>query len=86
MQQNSVTPDGLDMPLLIVQGSADVIVAPDVTRRFVDQLCAAGKTVSFLPIAGGDHVSVAKNSADITTGWLKARFSGAQAMTDCAGR
>lgn len=86
MQQNSVTPDGLDMPLLIVQGSADVIVAPDVTRRFVDQLCAAGKTVSFLPIAGGDHVSVAKHSADITTGWLKARLSGAQAMTDCAGR
>jgi alpha-beta hydrolase superfamily lysophospholipase len=84
MQQNSVTPDGLTMPLLIAQGSADAIVAPAVTRRFVDQLCRRRATVRFVPIAGGDHISVAKSSANVTTEWLKGRFAGAPAVGDCA--
>jgi alpha-beta hydrolase superfamily lysophospholipase len=84
MQQNSVTPDGLTMPLLIAQGAADAIVAPAVTRRFVDQLCARRATVRFVPIAGGDHISVARSSAAVTTEWLKARFSGAAAVSDCS--
>jgi alpha-beta hydrolase superfamily lysophospholipase len=84
MQRNSLTPDGLSVPLLIAQGSADAIVAPAVTRRFVDQLCARRVTVRYVPISGGDHVSVAKSSAAVTTEWLKARFSGSPAASDCA--
>jgi alpha-beta hydrolase superfamily lysophospholipase len=84
MQRNSVTAGGFTTPLLIAQGSADAIVAPEVTRRFVDRLCARRVTVRYVPIAGGDHVSIARRSADIATDWIKARFAGTPATSDCA--
>jgi alpha-beta hydrolase superfamily lysophospholipase len=83
MTQNSVAPDGLAVPLLIAQGSKDVIVSPAVTKRFVDRLCAARATVRYVPIAGGDHVSVAKSSVAVTTAWLRQRFADAPAPNDC---
>lgn len=83
MRQNSVTPDGLTMPLLIAQGSADAIVAPAVTRRFADQLCTRRATMRFVSIDGGDHVSVGKRSADEAVAWFAGRFAGAPAPSDC---
>lgn len=83
MAENSVTPDGLTMPILIAQGSADVIVAPTVTRTFVDQLCARRATVTFLPIEGGDHVSVGKTAAANVSRWFADRFAGRAASNNC---
>ncbi|AYJ86357.1 alpha/beta fold hydrolase [Sphingomonas paeninsulae] len=83
MQQNSVTPTGFTMPLLVVQGSADVIVAPAVTRALVDKLCARRANVRFISIEGGDHVSVAKRSAPETVNWLGDRFAGKPAASSC---
>jgi alpha-beta hydrolase superfamily lysophospholipase len=83
MARNSVTPDGLDMPLLIAQGSADVIVAPAVTSAFVDRLCARRATVTFIRIEGGDHVSVGKRSADDALRWFADRFAGRPASSNC---
>jgi len=83
MAQNSVTPAGLTMPILIAQGSADVIVAPAVTRAFVDQLCTRRANVTFLPLQGGDHVSVGKRSADDTLRWFRDRFAGRPASGNC---
>lgn len=86
MQQNSVTPAGLTMPLLIAQGSKDPLVAPAVTENLVDRLCAARATVRYLPIDGGDHVSVGKRSADTAIRWFADRFAGRNAPNDCARR
>jgi alpha-beta hydrolase superfamily lysophospholipase len=86
MQQNSVTPSGLTMPLLIAQGSNDQIVAPAVTLTLVNRLCAARATLRYLPIDGGDHVSVGKRSADTATRWFADRFAGRNAPNDCARR
>jgi alpha-beta hydrolase superfamily lysophospholipase len=83
MTQNSASAAGMTMPLLIAQGSADTVVAPAVTRRYVDQLCTRRATVRFVPIEGGDHVSVAKRSADVTLDWLRDRFAGRPAPSDC---
>lgn len=83
MQRNSVAAEGLRVPVLIAQGSADVVVAPAVTRGYVERLCARRTAVRFVPLAGGDHVSVAKRSADTTTAWIAARFAGAAAPSDC---
>ncbi|CAN5243114.1 lipase family protein [soil metagenome] len=83
MQQNSVTPAGLTMPLLVVQGSADVVVAPTVTRALVDKLCARRANVRFIAIDGGDHVTVAKRSAPATLDWLAQRFAGKPPVSEC---
>jgi alpha-beta hydrolase superfamily lysophospholipase len=85
MAQNSVTPNGLTMPLLIAQGSGDVIVAPAVTKAFVDRLCTRRATVTFLPIEGGDHVTVGKRSADAAVRWFGDRFAGRPARGNCRG-
>jgi poly(3-hydroxybutyrate) depolymerase len=50
------------MPVMIVQGDADTMVQPAMTRRWVDELKALNMTYEYKEIAGGDHGSV------ITTG------------------
>lgn len=83
MQQNSVTPSGLNVPLLIAQGSADVIVAPAVTRSFISRLCASRMPVRIVTVDGGDHVSIGKRTADTTVSWLADRFAGTRPPNDC---
>lgn len=85
MTQNSVTTQGLTMPVLIAQGSADVIVGPAVTKAFVDQLCARRARVTFLPLQGVDHVSVGKRASSDVLSWLDARFSGRPPTSNCRG-
>lgn len=86
MRANSVSASNLGVPLLIAQGSADVIVAPAVTRTFVRNLCRVGQPVRFLEIAGGDHVSIAKRTATTTINWLGDRFTGKSAAANDCGR
>jgi pimeloyl-ACP methyl ester carboxylesterase len=83
MRANSVAPRKLGVPLLVAQGSADVIVSPDVTHRFVDQMCRAGQPLRFLEIAGGDHVTIAQRTAAATVEWIGDRFAGKVARNDC---
>ncbi len=86
MTQNSVTPNGLTMPLFIAQGSADVIVAPAVTGAFVDRLCARRAAVTYYPIAGGDHVSVGKTASSAALRWFEDRFADRPAGSTCRRR
>jgi len=83
MRANSVEPTPLGVPLLVAQGSGDVIIDPAVTRRFVERMCAAGQPVRFVT-DGGDHVTIAKRTATTTVAWLADRFAGRPALSDCA--
>lgn len=84
MQANSVVPRKVDVPVLIAQGSADLIVSPAVTRSFVKALCRAGQPVHFVQVAGGDHVTIAKRTAETTVDWFGDRFAGLPAPDDCS--
>jgi dipeptidyl aminopeptidase/acylaminoacyl peptidase len=84
MRVNSVAPRALGVPLLIAQGSADVIVAPQVTRRFVEQMCQIGQPLRFVEVAGGDHVTIAKRTATTTIDWIADRFAGKAVPDDCS--
>ena len=72
-----------DLAVLIAQGSADLMVSPAVTRSFVTALCHAGQPVRFLQVAGGDHVTIAKRTAEETIDWFGDRFAGRAAPDDC---
>ncbi len=82
MTKNSLTPVGLDFPMLIIQGSKDQIVAPAVTRKFVDRLCRAKASVTFVT-DGGDHITAGKRSAALAVSWLGDRFAGSTPPSDC---
>lgn len=84
MRRNSAAPTPLGVPLLVAQGSADVIIAPAVTRAWVTAVCRAGQRVRFIPVAGGDHVTIARRTADETVAWLDDRFADRPAPSDCA--
>ena len=83
MSANSVKPHNFKVPLLVAQGSADLIVSPAVTRTFVTAVCRTGQPVRFLQIAGGDHVTIAKRTAATTIDWITDRFAGRAVPDDC---
>lgn len=84
MKVNSVAPRALGVPLLIAQGSADVIVAPQVTRHFAEQICRDGQPLRFIEVAGGDDVTIAKRTATTTIDWIGDRFAGRPVPDDCS--
>ena len=83
MTANSVTPRRFDVPVLVAQGGKDVIVAPEVTRRYVDALCRTGQRVRFLRADANDHITIAKNTANDTIDWIGDRFAGRADPDDC---
>ncbi len=84
LQRNSVQPSGLSVPVFIAQGTADPVVAPSVTRRFVQQLCRGRSVpVRYYQIEGGDHFSIGKRSANATIQWFADRFAGKAAPDNC---
>lgn len=84
MTANSVAPVRMPAPVLIAQGGKDVIVAPAVTRRYVEQLCKTGQPLRFIVVADGDHITIAKRTAAATIEWIADRFAGKPASSDCA--
>lgn len=85
MRENSASPRAAPSPLLVIQGTADTIVAPAVTEDFVRRACANGKTVRFISVPGGEHATVARTEAGATLDWIDARFRGERAPSDCRG-
>lgn len=83
MRENSASPRAVPVPLMVVQGTADTIVAPAVTEDFVRRACANGKTVRFISVPGGEHATVARTEAGATLDWIDARFRGERAPSDC---
>lgn len=83
LSQNSVVPQRYGTPLLIAQGSADVIVAPTVTKQFVERQCRRGDPLRFMVVDGGDHVTIAKRTVTETLTWIDDRFAGRAAPDDC---
>jgi len=73
-------------PILLVQGTADVVVVPARTDALLDKLCALGGVVDLelLPGAGHDNAAVRASEESIVP-WLAARFAGAAAPSVCAG-
>lgn len=83
MRENSVSPDGVQAPLLVATGSGDTIVAPAVVRDFVRAACSRGRRLRFIDVDGGEHATVARTEAATTLSWIEDRFRGAPVPDDC---
>jgi len=83
MRENSPSAAAIKVPALIATGTGDTIVAPAVVRDFARAACAAGKTVRFVSVPGGEHGTVARTEAEATLGWIDARFAGGRAPSNC---
>lgn len=72
-----------DAPILIIQGDADPIVAPDVTARLAHKLCAEGETVDVRILKGTAHLDAGHVAVPDVVRWIADRFAGKPPPTTC---
>ena len=83
MQRNTPGQAAAGAPVFLAQGTADTTVRPDITRRFAVALCKQGTRVRFVLLNGVSHTFAAKASAGQALAWMRDRFRGAPAPSDC---
>ena len=72
------------IPVLIIQGDADVDVGVQLTRDVVRDLCAGGSVVEYQEHAGVDHLDMNVQAAPLMRDWFAARFAGDAAPNTCS--
>lgn len=80
------TPRGeIQAPVLLAQGTADQLIEPSVTERYVHEVCSHGQTLEYRTYAGEDHISVvaASRLGDDLFGWTRQRFAGESPESGC---
>ncbi len=70
-------------PLLVISGEADTVLPAALTARAVDQLCQQKDRVLFVKYPGLNESAVLGNSVSEQISWIKARFSGLPAPSNC---
>jgi pimeloyl-ACP methyl ester carboxylesterase len=70
-------------PILLVQGDADTIVAPNVTARLAEKLCAEGETVDLLVLPGIGHLETGHVVVPDLLQWIADRFADKPAPAIC---
>jgi predicted peptidase len=53
-----------DLPFMVIQGDADELVDPDVTRRWVAKLEELGMDYEYIEVPGGTHASAGRLNID----------------------
>ena len=70
-------------PLLVISGEADTALPVVFTERAVGQLCLQKDRVLFVKYPGLNLSAVLANSVSEQISWIKARFSGLAAPSNC---
>lgn len=83
MARNSPERLPAGVPVFIVQGTADDLVRPAITRRFANHLCERGAPVQMLYLDGVSHSFAGEDSALSAVKWMGERFAGRPARSDC---
>lgn len=75
--------DPIDAPLLIVQGTDDVLIRVDIQRRFVQRLCASGPQLEYREFTGVGHLAVDDAADDFVVAWLTDRLTTEPTISTC---
>ncbi len=80
---NAVAKAPIGGPLFVIAGEADQTVPIEGVRAAVKQMCAAKQPVTFRSYPGLDHDPTMENSTPDQLEWIRARFAGKPAMSNC---
>ncbi|MBX3313168.1 MAG: hypothetical protein KF906_02520 [Actinobacteria bacterium] len=83
MVANDPTPEASPSPLLLMTGTADIIVVPDRVRSLRDRLCSIGQVLEYGELEGVDHGGEPAAAAPTVEQWLADRFAGRPAPNSC---
>ena len=73
-----------DVPILLVQGTADEVVLASTNALFQNEWCAQGANLSALWLGGVDHAHVATIGGPAMVEWAAARFAGIPQQPNCS--
>ena len=70
-------------PILVISGEADSVVPADMTAQTVARMCKQGDRILFLKYPNVDASGAMGSSTSDQISWLKARFAGNAAPSNC---
>ncbi|MCQ3980577.1 MAG: hypothetical protein DPW09_44780 [Anaerolineae bacterium] len=76
--------DGVDIPALILQGTADQIVTPPSQMQFATSLCELGNYVTYVSYPAVDHSNIRLASFRDTINWIESVANGDLPESNCA--
>jgi hypothetical protein len=79
-----LSPDGVEIPALILQGTADQIVTPPSQMQFAVSLCQLGNHVTYLSYPAVDHPNIRRVSFRDTVNWIESVAAGDLPESSCA--
>jgi acetyl esterase/lipase len=83
LARNSAGTLPTEIPVFLAQGSADTIIRPQVTKGYVQRLCAAGSKARLLELPGVGHGLAAHDATSAAVGWIANRFNADSPPSDC---
>lgn len=72
-----------NLPLMLVQGTADQVVLAGPNADLQESWCATGSTINALWLGGVDHLKAAQVAGPSVTAWLADRFAGETPPNTC---
>ncbi|MCL4294276.1 MAG: hypothetical protein KJ077_01040 [Anaerolineae bacterium] len=79
-----LSPDGVDIPALILQGTADQVVTPPSQTQFAASLCQLGNHVTYVSYPAVDHPNIRRASFSDTINWIESAANGDLPESSCA--
>lgn len=73
-----------ELPVMLVQGSADTTVVPDVTAAYLSEICGAGSRVTMQILPGASHYDAARQGYPDFIAWLTNLRDGKPVSDDCS--
>lgn len=81
---NDVGTVAVDSPVLLVQGTADALVALGRTRDLFERMCASGQVTEYTEYPDATHDDIGARASVQITDWLEARLAGLPPTDTCA--
>lgn len=82
--RNNPNQEPAHAPLLVISGEIDSIIPSDITTKAVASMCKQGSRVLFLKYRNLDASGAMAASASDQVSWIKARFNGQPAPSNCS--
>lgn len=76
----------IQMPIFMAQGMKDTTIIPQLTLAFNKQLCQMNNTVNFQIYPDDNHAGVVVSTQEPVADWIRGRFAGEPAPTNCSNQ
>lgn len=84
LQDQTPPPLPAELPLMLIQGTADQVVLAEPNAQLQQDWCAAGSTINALWLGGVDHMKAAQVAGPSVVSWLNEIFDGKTPPNTCS--